>query len=124
MALWFNENERQVPHKVENLTKVLPLMVAAPVDVEKVEPLIQPVQKPRLGGKLGALLKKELQKDRADPSIDRKDAILDGADKIVDGVLKIIRDQPGNHPNTDNPEPKPKEGKSKIQPKAKVAAAG
>ena len=123
-ALWFNENERQVPHKVENLTKVPPLMVAASGAVEKELPPMRPDQKLRLGGKLGGLLKKELQKDKADPAIDRKDAILDGADKIVDGVLKIIRDQPGNHPNTDNPEPQPKEGKSKIQPKAKVADAG
>jgi hypothetical protein len=123
-ALWFNENERQVPHKVENLTKVLPLMVAASGDVEKEVPPMRPDQKPRLGGKLGGLLKKELQKDKADPAIDRKDAILDGADKIVDGVLNIIRDQPGNRPNSDNPGPKPKEGKSRIQPKAKVADAG
>lgn len=123
-ALWFDENERQVPHKVENLTKVLPLMATAPVAVEKVLPPIQPIQKPRLGGKLGSFLKKELQKDRADPAIDRKDAILDGADKIFDGVLNIIRDQSGNRLNTDNPGPKPKEGKSRIQPKANVAAAG
>jgi hypothetical protein len=68
-----------------------------------------PDQKPPLGEK---------------PANDKRDAALNGANKIFNGVLKIIRDQPGNRPNSDNPGPKPKEGKSRIQPKAKVADAG
>lgn len=122
-ARWFNETERQIPHKVENLTKVLPLMVAAPVAVELEVPPMRPIQKPRWGDQFGGIVRRELQKDKVDPASGRGDALLDGTDKIFNGVLNIIRDQSGNRANAAPMGSKLKDGKSKHPTKAKPAEA-